>query len=167
MAVSTTQSIWRSGGGDQTRTAYCGTGVMVAEFYIDPTADDTATAKISSAANAPAVVLPAGAVILQIQANAAGTGGTTPTFDMGWIGYSNTAQSDPNGLISLGDADAGKQIWNWTSATAGDDLGLIMQADQMVTITGGGTTGDKATGGTITGEIIYYVTDPLIGQQSA
>ena len=26
MAVSTTQSIWRSGGGDQTRTAYCGTG---------------------------------------------------------------------------------------------------------------------------------------------
>ena len=30
MAVSTTQSIWRSGGGDQTRTAYCGNGTMVA-----------------------------------------------------------------------------------------------------------------------------------------
>ena len=40
MAVSTTQSIWRSGGGDQTRTAYCGTGLMVAQFYIDPTAAD-------------------------------------------------------------------------------------------------------------------------------
>jgi len=30
MAVSTTQSIWRSGGGDQTRQAYCGSGVMAA-----------------------------------------------------------------------------------------------------------------------------------------
>jgi hypothetical protein len=28
MAVSTTQSIWRSGGGDQTRTAYAGTGAI-------------------------------------------------------------------------------------------------------------------------------------------
>lgn len=166
MALSTTQSIWRSGGGDQTRTAYCGSGVMVAEFYINPAAADTTTAKISSAANAPAVVLPAGAVVLEIQANAAGTGGTTPTFDMGWIGYENTAQSDPNGLIAAGDADAGKQVFNFASATAGDDLGLVMQATQMVTITGGATTGDAATGGTITGKIIYYVTDPLLGQQN-
>jgi hypothetical protein len=34
MAVSTTQSIWRSGGGDNTRQAYCGTGVMAAGFYV-------------------------------------------------------------------------------------------------------------------------------------
>lgn len=166
MALSTTQSIWRSGGGDQTRTAYCGTGLMAAQFYINPAADDTATAKVSSAANAPAVVLPAGAVIVEIQANAAGTGGTTPTFDMGWIGYSDTAQSDPNGLLSAADADAGKQVWNWAAAGAGDDLGTIMQTNQMVTITGGGTTGDKATGGAINGVILYYVTDPLLGQQS-
>ncbi len=166
MALSTTQSIWRSGGGDQTRTAYCGSGLMVAEFYIDPTGDDTDVATISSATGAPEVILPAGAVILEIQVNAAGTGGTTPTFDMGWIGYSNTAQSDPNGLIALGDADAGKSVFNFATATAGDDLGLVMQADQMVKITGGGTTGDKATGGTITGKIVYYVTDPLLGQQN-
>ncbi len=165
MALSTTQSIWRSGGGDTTRTAYCGTGLMVAEFYIDPTDDDTAAVQVSSSNTAP-VILPIGAVILEIQANAAGTGGTTPTFDMGWIGYTDTSAVDANGLIALGDADAGKQVWNWASATAGDDLGVVMSATQMVKLTGGGTTSDKATGGSITGKILYYVTDPLLGQQN-
>lgn len=165
MALSTTQSIWRSGGGDNTRTAYCGTGLMVAEFYIDPTDDDTAAVQVSSSNTAP-VILPIGAVVVEIQANAAGTGGTTPTFDMGWIGYTDTSAVDTNGLIALGDADAGKQVWNWSSATAGDDLGVVMSATQMVKLTGGGTTGDKATGGSITGKILYYVTDPLLGQQN-
>ena len=118
MAVSTTQSIWRSGGGDQTRTAYCGTGLMVAQFYIDPTDADTTAVQVSSSNTAP-VILPIGAVVVQINANAAGTGGTTPTFDMGWIGYTNTSSSDPNGLLSAADADAGKQGFNWASATAG------------------------------------------------
>ena len=166
MAVSTTQSIWRSGGGDNTRTAYCGTGLMVAQFYIDPTAADSTSVKISSASGAPAVVLPIGAVVVQINANAAGTGGTTPTFDMGWIGYTDTSASDPNGLLSAADADAGKQVFDWASATAGDDLGTIMSATQMVKITGGATTGDAPTGGSISGTILYFVTDPYAGQQN-
>jgi hypothetical protein len=165
MALSTTQSIWRSGGGDQTRTAYCGSGLMAAQFYINPAAADSTTVKIASGSTVP-VVLPAGAVIVEIQANAAGTGGTTPTFDMGWIGYTNTAVSDPNGLLSAADADAGKQVFNFASATAGDDLGVAMSTTQMVTLTGGATTGDAATGGAITGTILYYVTDPLVGQQN-
>ena len=165
MALSTTQSIWRSGGGDQTRTAYCGSGVMAAQFYIDPTAADSATVKIASGSTIP-VVLPAGAVIVEIQANAAGTGGTTPTFDMGWIGYTDTTASDPNGLLNAADADAGKQVFNFASATAGDDLGVAMSTTQMVTLTGGATTGDAATGGSITGTILYFVTDPLVGQQN-
>jgi hypothetical protein len=165
MALSTTQSIWRSGGGDQTRTAYCGSGVMAAQFYINPAAADSTTVKIASGSTVP-VVLPAGAVIVEIQANAAGTGGSTPTFDMGWIGYTDTSASDPNGLLSAADADAGKQVFNFASATAGDDLGLTMSTTQMVTLTGGATTGDAATGGAITGTILYYVTDPLVGQQN-
>jgi hypothetical protein len=36
----------------------------------------------------------------------------------------------------------------------------------MVTLTGGATTGDAATGGSITGTILYFVTDPLLGQQN-
>lgn len=166
MALSTTQSIWRSGGGDQTRTAYCGTATMIAEFYIDPTADDTTRAKVSSATGAADLILPAGAVVYQIQVDAAGTGGTTPTFEMGWIGYSDASQFDTNGLVNAGDADAGKQMINWQAATAGDDMGVPMQSDQMVYITGGGTTGDKATGGTITGHLLYFVQDPLLGQQN-
>lgn len=167
MAVSTTQSIWRSGGGDNTRTAYCGTGLMVAEFYINPAAADTTTVKVSSAANAPAVVLPIGAVIVQINANAAGTGGTTPTFDMGYIGYTDPTAVDPNGLLSAADADAGKQVFTWATATVpGVSLGSAMSTTQMVTLTGGATTGDAATGGAITGQILYYVTDPFIGQQN-
>jgi hypothetical protein len=165
MALSTTQSIWRSGGGDQTRTAYCGSGLMAAQFYINPAAADSTTVKIASGSTVP-VVLPAGAVVVEIQANAAGTGGTTPTFDMGWIGYTNTAVSDPNGLLSAADADAGKQVFNFASATAGDDLGVAMSTTQMVTLTGGATTGDAATGGAITGTILYFVTDPLVGQQN-
>ena len=165
MAVSTTQSIWRSGGGDTTRTAYCGTGLMVAEFYIDPTDAETTAVQVSSTNTAP-VILPIGAVVVEIQANAAGTGGTTPTFDMGWVGYTDSTAVDANGLIALGDADAGKQVWNWATATAGDDLGVTMSTTQMVKITGGGTTGDAPTGGSITGQILYYVKDPLLGQQN-
>ena len=165
MAVSTTQSIWRSGGGDTTRTAYCGTGLMVAEFYIDPTDADTTAVQVSSANTAP-VILPIGAVVVEIQANAAGTGGTTPTFDMGWVGYTDSTAVDANGLIAAGDADAGKQVWNWATATAGDNLGVAMSTTQMVKITGGGTTGDAPTGGSITGKILYFVTDPYLGQQN-
>ena len=168
MALSTTQSLWRSGGGDQTRTAYAGTALMVAEFYIDPTAADTTTVKVSSAANAPAVVLPIGAVVTQINANAAGTGGSTPTFNMGWIGYTDSTAVNTDGLIAAGSSGAGKLVVTWaTSTIPGAELGATMSTTQMVTLTGGAVTGDAATGGAITGQIFYYVTDPLLGQQSA
>jgi hypothetical protein len=36
----------------------------------------------------------------------------------------------------------------------------------LVYITGGANTGDAPTGGTVTGTIIYFVEDPLFGQQS-
>ena len=165
MAVSTTQSIWRSGGGDQTRTAYCGTALMVAEFYISGASANSVAVQVSSTNTAP-VILPAGAVVTQINALCAATGGITPTFDMGWIGYSDTSASDPNGLIAAGDADAGKQVFDWSTATAGDDMGVIMSATQMVKITAGATTGDAPTGGTASGQILYYVTDPYLGQQN-
>ena len=66
MAVSTTQSIWRSGGGDQTRTAYCGSGLMVAQFYIaDITAANT-TKLVVSSTNSSKVILPVNAIITKI-----------------------------------------------------------------------------------------------------
>jgi hypothetical protein len=165
MALSTTQSIWRSGGGDQTRTAYCGSGLMAAEFYFDPAAVNTTTAKVSSAANAPAVILPAGAVITAIQFNAAGTGGTTPTMDMGFTLYT-TGTASPTALVDNYAADAGKKQVVWGDSGTGASLGGVMSATELVYITGGANTGDAATGGTVTGTIIYFVEDPLFGQQS-
>ena len=164
MALSTTQSIWRSGGGDQTRTAYCGSGVMAAQFYISG-ASAAGTAVSVASDNLASVVLPAGAVILEIQANCAATGGTTPTFDMGFTLYGTTTATD-TGLVSAAVATTGKLVINQASATAGANLGTTMSTTQLVTITGGGTSGDAPTGGSITGTILYFVTDPLIGQQN-
>jgi hypothetical protein len=163
MALSTTQSIWRSGGGDNTRTAYCGTGVMVAEFYFSAT-QVSGNAKVSSAAGAANVILPAGAVILQINANAAGTGGSSPTFDMGFTTYT-AGTASPQALLNESDADAGKQVFNWASATAGTSLNAIMSATDLVYITGRAGA-SAAAGGNVSGEIVYYVTDPLLGQQN-
>jgi hypothetical protein len=165
MALSTTQSIWRSGGGDQTRTAYCGSGLMAAQFYFDPTLVNTTTAKVSSASGAPAVILPAGAVITEIQFNAAATGGTTPTMDMGFTLYT-TGTASPTALIDNYAADAGKQTVTWVTSGAGTSLGAAMSTTELVYITGGANTGDAGTGGTVSGTIIYFVTDPLIGQQN-
>jgi len=164
MALSTTQSIWRSGGGDQTRTAYCGSGVMAAQFYISG-ASAAGTAVSVASDNLASVVLPAGAVILEIQANCAATGGTTPTFDMGFTLYGTTTATN-TGLVSAAVATTGKLVINQASATAGANLGTTMSTTQLVTITGGGTSGDAPTGGSITGTILYFVTDPLIGQQN-
>jgi len=163
MALSTTQSIWRSGGGDNTRTAYCGSGVMAAEFYFDPTLVNTTTAKVSSAAGAPALILPAGAVITAIQFNALGTGGTTPTMDMGFTLYTTGTAT---ALIDNYAADAGKKQVVWGDSGAGTSLGTIMSATELVYITGGANTGDAPTGGTVSGRVLYYVTDPLVGQQN-
>lgn len=160
MAVSTTQSIWRSGGGDQTRTAYCGTGLMVAEFYFSAT---QTSGNVLNASGGQAVILPAGAVIVQVNANGAGTGGTNPTFDLGFTLYS-TGTATPAGLINEGDADAGKQVFNWASAT-NVGLGAAMSATEMVYVTGRAGA-SAATGGSVSGQIVYYVTDPYLGQQN-
>jgi len=164
MAVSTTQSIWRSGGGDQTRTAYCGTGLMVAQFYFDPTAA-AGNKRVSSTSGAPYVILPAGAVIVQINANAAATGGTDPTFDMGFTLYTSGTASNA-ALLNEADADVGKQVFTWATATVpGASLGAVMSATEMVYITGN-VGASAATGGSVSGQILYYVTDPFIGQQN-
>lgn len=165
MAVSTTQSIWRSGGGDQTRTAYCGSGLMAAQFYISGADAAGTSVKVSSASGAPAVVLPAGAIVTEIQAVCAATGGTTPTFDMGFTLY-GTSTATNTGLVSAAVATTGKLSINLASATAGANMGTTMSTTQLVTITGGGTSGDAPTGGSITGTILYYVADPYLGQQN-
>ena len=164
MALSTTQSIWRSGGGDQTRTAYCGSGVMAAQFYFNPTVVNTTRVQISSTDTTP-VILPAGAIITAIQFNATGTGGSTPTMDMGFTLYS-TGTTSPIALLNTYAADAGKKQIVWGDSGAGASLGVVMSATELVYVTGGAHTGDAPTGGTVVGTILYFVADPLLGQQN-
>ena len=154
MPTSTTQAIWRSGGGDTTKTAYAGSMVMVADFYFSATAAANSLVAKSSSNSAP-VILPVGAVIIDIDANAAGTGGSSPTFDMGHRLYTSGTNSAAS-LINEGDADAGKHVFNWASATAGASLGAAMSTSEMVYITGS-VGASAATGGNISGRIVYYV----------
>ena len=159
MALSTTQSIWRSGGGDQTRTAYCGTATMVAQFYIaDAGPAATTNVKVSSATGANSLILPAGAVITGITINNVDTG--SGTFDMGWVTLDGSP-SDTNGLLSGASAATGNYVYG-TSGT-GVSIGNIMSATEMVYVT---VTDNTSGAGAVTGYITYYVTDPLVGQQN-
>jgi hypothetical protein len=150
MALSTTQSIWRSGGGDQTRTAYCGSGVMAAEFYIADASPATAgtNVTISSASSTP-LILPAGAVILSVVITDAGTG----TCDLGATGY--TSGTADNNFFASGLA---------VSSTGAITSGLTFAASTELSYV---TVTDNTSGaGTVAGYITYFVVDPLVGQQN-
>ena len=150
MALSTTQSIWRSGGGDTTRTAYCGSGVMAAQFYIADASVATATnVKVSSASGAANLILPAGAVVLSVVINDAGAG----SVDLGTRGYTSgtvTGAAIGNGVdvSALGTVTAG------LTNTAISEMSYV-----TVTI-------DTLGAGTVGGYITYFVVDPLAGQQN-
>ena len=159
MALSTTQSIWRSGGGDQTRIAYCGTGVMAAQFYIADVSVASATnVKVSSVSGAPNLILPAGAVVTEILITVDGATGET---DIGFTLY-NTGTNTPTGLAN--DATNARGAINLNAATAGASLGIPMSLTERVYITA--RAGGSAGTGNVTGTLIYYVTDPLVGQQN-
>ncbi len=150
MALSTTQSIWRSGGGDTTRTAYCGSGLMAAQFYVSNAAATGANVKVSSAAGAPDLILPAGAVVVSVAINDAGSG----TIDLGTEGYTSgtTAGNLALGLTasSVGTTSIGSVV----TGTATTSMAYVTSSD------------NSSGGGTVGGYIIYFVADPLVGQQN-
>ena len=149
MAVSTTQSIWRSGGGDQTRTAVCGSGVMTAQFYIADASVATATNVAVSSTNTAAIVLPAGAVVTAVIINDAGTG----SVDLGTTGYTSGTASGAAIANGLSVAAAGV-ITSGLTLAATSELSYL-----TVTI-------DTSGAGTVAGYITYFVVDPLAGQQN-
>ena len=150
MAISTTQSIWRSGGGDQTRTAYCGSGEMIAQFYIADASVATATnVTISSTAGAPALILPAGAVVTAVLINDAGAG----SIDLGTRGYTSGTVTGAAIANNLSVASVG-------SVTAGLTLTAISDMSYVT------VTIDTSGAGTVGGFIRYFVADPLVGQQN-
>jgi hypothetical protein len=148
MALSTTQSIWRSGGGDQTRTAYCGSGVMAAQFYIQD-ASEPANVKISDVAGAPDLILPAGAVVLSVNIVTAGAG----SVDIGTVGYNSGTATPASIANNLSVASAGL-VTSGLTLTAISELSYVTSRID--------TSGNNPVAGFIT----YFVADPLVGQQN-
>jgi len=158
MAVSTTQSIWRSGGGDQTRTAYCGTGVMVAEWYVTNVA--TQSGNLLNQASGQAVILPAGAVIIEVATTVASS--SAGTLDFGFTLYT-TGTASPVALVN--EQPTSRTTTTLATATLpGASFGIPMSTSEMVYLTA--RTGASAGVGTSSGYIVYYVEDPYVGQQN-
>ncbi len=159
MALSTTQSIWRSGGGDNTRTAYCGSGLMAATFYIADVAVSTSTnVKVSSTSGAPNLILPAGARIMSITFTGDAATGQT---DMGFTLYTSSTNTGA-GLLD----NASNVVGTITPGATGSgtSLGLVMSSSELVYITA--RVGGSAGTGSMSGVIQYFVADPLEGQQN-
>ena len=168
MALATTSAVWRSTGGDQTRTAYAGSMEMIANFYI-PDATATANVVVSSAANAAALVLPANAVVVSITvtgpsagANSAANIGFTPLSSVGPGQKTTLGTNVPAAFLNAGNVTA-KTTFSIGGATSGTSLGNVANSTNLVVVTSAiGAAG--AAGGNVTGYISYFVTDN--GQQN-
>lgn len=160
MTLATTSSIWRSTGGDQTRTATAGSMDMSATFYI---ADVTASANVKASASSNAsVILPAGAVVTSVIISTASAGGNsavnvgfTPLINVG-PGQSTTLGTNvPQAFVASGNV-AARTLFTVGTATGGASLGNVANATNLVIVTSAiGAAG--AAGGNVSGIIKYFV----------
>ena len=168
MTLATTSSLWRSTGGDSTRTAYAGSMDMVAQFYIANTSSTTANVVVSATNTAP-IILPANAVVLAINIANPSTGanstcniGFTPLSTVG-PGQTATLGTNVPGAFVLNGNVTTRQAVTLGSTAQGASLGNVANATNLIIVTSAiGTAG--AVGGPVTGSIRYYVADN--GQQN-
>lgn len=169
MTQATTSAVWRSTGGDQTRTAVAGSMVMTAPFYIANSSAATANVAVS-ASNSKAVILPANAVVTNViistgstGANSAANIGFTPLVGGTGPGQSPTLGTNvPQAFAAAANVVSRNNI-TLGSTGAGASLGNVANATNLVVVTSAiGAAG--AVGGPVTGAIQYYVADN--GQQN-
>ena len=168
MALATTSAIWRSTGGDSTRTAFAGSMHMAAQFYIANTSSTTANVVVSATNSAP-IILPANAVVLTVNITNPSTGanstcniGFTPLVSVG-PGQTGTLGTNVTGAFVSNANLTTRQVINIAGTGAGASLGNVANATNLVVVTSAiGTAG--AAGGPVTGSIRYYVADN--GQQN-
>jgi hypothetical protein len=155
MTNATTSSVWRSTGGDSTRTASAGSMVMAAPFYV---ANAAATANITASSTSnSAVILPANAVVTSIAITETGAGnvnlGFTPLVGVGPGQTTTLGTPVPTGLLNGGSIAARTAFFTGTSG-AGASVGNVANATNLVVITcasNGNATGDCS------GVISYFV----------
>jgi len=168
MTLATTSSLWRSTGGDSTRTAYAGSMDMVAQFYIANTSATTANVVVSSTNSAP-IILPAGAVVLTVNITNPSTGanstcnvGFTPIIGVGPGQTGTLGTNVPNAFVNNANVTARTAI-QIGGTGGGTQLGNVANTTNLIVVTSAiGTAG--AVGGPVTGSIRYYVADD--GQQN-
>jgi hypothetical protein len=166
MATATTAAVWRSTGGDQTRTAQAGSMVMAAPFYIANTA---ATANVLNVSGGSALILPAGAVVTEVIVSSGGGGnatanvGFTPIIGVGPGQTTTLGTNVPTGFLSAANVSA--RVTVTTGGTGGGaSLGNVANATNLVVVTNTqGATG--AIAGVVSGRIIYHVADA--GEETA
>ena len=154
MALATTSAVWRSTGGDSTRTAYAGSMKMVAQFYTAVSAAP-GTKVTKSATDTGNVILPANAVVTDIILTSA-SGDTATAFDMGYIRYNDTTTGDADCLLTNATASI-VGAFNIGSSGAGDSIGDVLYSSGLVYLTGGAA--DTASGGAVSGYVEYFVRD--------
>jgi hypothetical protein len=156
MALATTSAVWRSTGGDQTRTAYAGSMVMAAPFEISNAA---ATANVTTTGG-QALILPAGAVVTDVSFTEVGTGnvdiGFTPLIGVGAGQTPTTGTNVPTGFVIDGDITARINITVGTATVGGAYLGNVANATNLVVVT---TAANTSASGNCSGIIRYFVTD--------
>lgn len=155
MANSTTSSVWRSTGGDQTRTASAGSMVMSLPFFI---ANVAATANIqASTSSNSAVILPANAVVTAVTISETGTGnadlGFTPLINVGPGQTTTLGTSVPQGFLANA-AVSSRTVFVTGAATGGASLGNVANATNLVVVTSAGNT---SAAGNCSGIITYFV----------
>jgi hypothetical protein len=162
MATSTTASVWRSTGGDQTRTAEAGSMVMATPFFI---ANLAATANVLNVSGGNALVLPANAVVTEVIISSVGTGradiGFTPLIGVG-PGQTTTLGSNVPQALVANTSTATRTVFVTGGSGAGASIGNVANATNLVVIT---SAANGTSSGTVSGRIIYHVSDA--GQQSA
>jgi hypothetical protein len=155
MTNATTSSVWRSTGGDQTRTASAGSMQMSVPFYI---ANLAATTNITASTSSnSAVILPANAVVTSVSIVETGTGtidlGFTPLIGVGPGQTTTLGTNVPQALLA--NASTATRVNVQVGGTGGGaSLGNVANATNLVVIT---TKANAAASGNASGIITYFV----------
>ena len=156
MTTSTTSAVWRSTGGDSTRTAQAGSMGMYTPFYI---ANAAASANVTNVSGGESLVLPANAVVTSVSVTTAGTSGTinmgfTPLSGVGPGQTTTLGTNVPTGLLA--NAAVSRGVVALGAATGGASLGNVANTTNLVVVTSASNTSGV---GSVTGLIHYFVYD--------
>jgi len=155
MTNATTSAVWRSTGGDQTRTASAGSMQMSVPFYI---ANIAATANIAaSSTDTSAIILPANAVVTSVSITKGSTGsidlGFTPLIGVGPGQTTTLGTKVPQGFLA--NATSTSRVNVQVGGTGGGaSLGNVANATNLTVVV---STANTGAAGNVSGVLTYFV----------